>query len=1307
MKKLFYLFTTLFLLTVSVQAQEKYAVLIIGDDTAKALEIPSSHYWNGGLIPPEENNDEFWNDTYLMWEMLQNKGFNPNNIFVLFANGSDHHPEYSRYNPGNTIITNYPARKQYLENLFSDLQNGTNNKPKITEDDFLFVWVFDHGWNTEGHSLFYLMDGQIIDTTFANMVNPILAHRKAFWMQQCHAGGFADDLSASNTVFISASQDYQDAYPADNKTPLGDYILELENESHNGKTYHHGEFNFHMISVVNQESPTHQLTYDDEPYTAGDTNTDNFVSMGEAYQWNLDHNSRATETYNYIFDESEDPVCNDIGCIRSKMSLEYPTLLFDNIGNSETHRGIVGISKDLVVANGQTLTFTGRSNVTLCNSARLIIEDGASLVIDGEVNFQGTNNNLLTIHGNLIQTEGSRLSFSNMQVMADGTAFSIADANFYNTELKYSPAGSSSITGGTALLGSVTVRNCQFHNPSKSYAILVENSRDFDINENTVTACTNNGITITNCGNVTGSNSLIRRVRNNSITGCTTAGLVLYASTGNIYTNHIYGNGIGVKLLNRCNIFSFYGNCAALSETQTQYIHDNNLYEIYMTSNSIPQAMHYNSIHKTNAGSTPFVFCDNADFFSDPPQNERSTIDVSKNEWGNNFNPSIHLYSMSTSSVFIYLPYWGFRDCSEWENPGQRLLSAADSLCDAEAYDTAKLVYRQVIEEFPNTVSAETAMKSLLPLESQNSGDYEALKQYYLTDTIIASQEVLSDLSSHLANRCNEILANYDEAIAWFENIITNPETTYADSIFATIDLGNLYLEMESNGTRAVGKLLQYKPESRPAFEKQCEYALSLLPMQKDNSPYFAIRYVEPLPYWVDTITAQPEGYVMDAEGNVEISSSDGLVWLISAVNGLNGCEPDDFNGRTVRLTQDIDFGETGYDYNFSPIGTRETPFMGAFEGNGHKIQHLRQMYSRYDSIDNYYFDMGIFGYIRHATVKNTTLESTCSISSSCEYQGYYRGGMVGFADSLSIVDNILIHKGISFGYGGTFVGMNRNSTVRNCAFLGIVDGHDYCGAPIVEGGGIVSYNLSEGGYADAVVENCYFYGRIEQSYSRRKLGGIVCFNETTPNNNGKQAIVRNCHCTPTFDFHASYYGTFAAILSLGSGIRNCYADFTRMYQYTNMVGLNEGGEMTDCFKYTNINGVGTLTNPVTLNGTTTDNLVEALNLWIAEQEHPELYRTWTMVTDTVPVFGDYYIGIAENETPANKVKVYPNPASGHVSIQGAEATEVKVYNTLGQCVKTVQNANEISLEGLPQGVYLLRVTTKDGSVFSDKVVKN
>ena len=174
-----------------------------------------------------------------------------------------------------------------------------------------------------------------------------------------------------------------------------------------------------------------------------------------------------------------------------------------------------------------------------------------------------------------------------------------------------------------------------------------------------------------------------------------------------------------------------------------------------------------------------------------------------------------------------------------------------------------------------------------------------------------------------------------------------------------------------------------------------------------------------PYPLWTDTIVSQPEGYRMDAEGNVEISSSDGLVWLISTVNGLNGCDPDDFEGRTVRLTNDIDFGEEGWNYCFSPIGKRETPFLGTFDGDGHKIHHLCQKYSRFDGVNNYFFDMGVFGYIRHATVKNVTLDSTCQIASSCTYYGCYRGGMVGFSDSLSVVDNIFIHsREISFYYG-------------------------------------------------------------------------------------------------------------------------------------------------------------------------------------------------------------------------------------------------------------------------------------------------
>ena len=78
---------------------------------------------------------------------------------------------------------------------------------------------------------------------------------------------------------------------------------------------------------------------------------------------------------------------------------------------------------------------------------------------------------------------------------------------------------------------------------------------------------------------------------------------------------------------------------------------------------------------------------------------------------------------------------------------------------------------------------------------------------------------------------------------------------------------------------------------------------------------------------------------------------------------------------------------------------------------------------------------------------------------------------------------------------------------------------------------------------------------------------------------------------------------------------------------------------------------------------------------------------------------------VEENEDKAS-CQLHPNPTTGLVRIEGAEASEVQVFNALGQVVKTVQNTNEVSLEGLPQGVYLLRVTMEGGKVFSDKVVK-
>ncbi|MBR5082076.1 MAG: T9SS type A sorting domain-containing protein [Bacteroidales bacterium] len=76
------------------------------------------------------------------------------------------------------------------------------------------------------------------------------------------------------------------------------------------------------------------------------------------------------------------------------------------------------------------------------------------------------------------------------------------------------------------------------------------------------------------------------------------------------------------------------------------------------------------------------------------------------------------------------------------------------------------------------------------------------------------------------------------------------------------------------------------------------------------------------------------------------------------------------------------------------------------------------------------------------------------------------------------------------------------------------------------------------------------------------------------------------------------------------------------------------------------------------------------------------------------------------NETTEIVITIWPNPASGLVNIEGIEPAEVQVYNAVGQMVKMLKSSNEVSLEGLPQGVYLLRITDLDGENHVARVMK-
>ena len=83
------------------------------------------------------------------------------------------------------------------------------------------------------------------------------------------------------------------------------------------------------------------------------------------------------------------------------------------------------------------------------------------------------------------------------------------------------------------------------------------------------------------------------------------------------------------------------------------------------------------------------------------------------------------------------------------------------------------------------------------------------------------------------------------------------------------------------------------------------------------------------------------------------------------------------------------------------------------------------------------------------------------------------------------------------------------------------------------------------------------------------------------------------------------------------------------------------------------------------------------------------------------------FSNLSVNEN-AIQAKLYPNPATSQVTIEAEGLTEVAVYDLIGQCMmNTVVSGKAITLDlsRLQSGIYLVKVSTKHGSVM-EKVVK-
>ncbi len=84
--------------------------------------------------------------------------------------------------------------------------------------------------------------------------------------------------------------------------------------------------------------------------------------------------------------------------------------------------------------------------------------------------------------------------------------------------------------------------------------------------------------------------------------------------------------------------------------------------------------------------------------------------------------------------------------------------------------------------------------------------------------------------------------------------------------------------------------------------------------------------------------------------------------------------------------------------------------------------------------------------------------------------------------------------------------------------------------------------------------------------------------------------------------------------------------------------------------------------------------------------------------------------GVTDGDIIVRPYAYYPNPAKDELHLQfspDVTPTQIELYDLQGRLVRTQRNGLEtLEMNGLPSGTYTMRVTLKDGKVFSDKVIR-
>ena len=128
------------------------------------------------------------------------------------------------------------------------------------------------------------------------------------------------------------------------------------------------------------------------------------------------------------------------------------------------------------------------------------------------------------------------------------------------------------------------------------------------------------------------------------------------------------------------------------------------------------------------------------------------------------------------------------------------------------------------------------------------------------------------------------------------------------------------------------------------------------------------------------------------------------------------------------RLTNNIDMSGI---YNYNPIGNTANPFVGIFDGQGYKISNLT-------ITKNNEGEIGLFGAVKNANIKNLALNAISLINNGADNAGVLAGySSYSQYERLSLRDiNINVSNTSSSSVGG-LIGNSYNDNLYKCAITG------------------------------------------------------------------------------------------------------------------------------------------------------------------------------------------------------------------------------------------------------------------------------